>query len=287
MGNKLTRTNSSAAKYDKAQYLLTASVAGVLLLFVGMPFYIILFLGAFSYFLFKIFSSEIRGEARLVFDFYLRAAEILRTDNRRWYGFELQETISLGERLMQQQPAPQLVRFALGALYQKIGDYASAAVHLEAVVGPTAVSESQIVSPSQNFREYVQLLRKIEREPAEAPQISAALRSLERLRKTRGSEMLAACRSLSTDNSPNHTLADAGDHNRATSFLADSESTAADDGQNGHVHSMATLFSSDTTPTGHAGHDDGNTRQRTSAGFHRDRKSISEVLQDIYDDKVQ
>lgn len=287
MGNKLTRTNSSAAKYDKAQYLLTASVAGVLLLFVGMPFYVILFLGAFSYFLFKIFSSEIRGEARHIFDFYLRAAEILRMDSRRWYGFEMQETISLGERLMQQQPAPQLVQFALGALYQKIGDNASAAAHLEAVVGPNAINESQIVSPSQNLREYVQLLRKIEREPAEAPQISAALRSLERLRKIRGSEMLAACRSSLSDNSSGQVLTEAGDHSRATSFLSDSDNCVTDADQIGPSHSMPSFFSSETTPTGHAGRDAGNSTQSHPSGYHSDRKSISEVLQDIYDDKVQ
>ncbi|NEL61299.1 hypothetical protein G3V73_23870, partial [Escherichia coli] len=50
------------------------------------------------------------------------------------------------------------------------------------------------VYPSPDLRNYVKILRKIEREPAEAPQTSAAIRALERARRNRGKSFLETSR---------------------------------------------------------------------------------------------
>ena len=72
---------------------------------------------------------------RRIFEFYLSANEILRDDERRWFGFEVQEVLVRGERILQSMNgAPPLVHFTLGALYHKIGDYKSAVNHLSYVV---------------------------------------------------------------------------------------------------------------------------------------------------------
>jgi hypothetical protein len=86
--------------------------------------------------------------------------------------------------------APPLVHFVLGALYQKTGDHSGAVKHLSLALEESAADESAIVFPAKDLREYVRMLRRIERAPAEAPLTSAAVRSLERARKNRGKKML-------------------------------------------------------------------------------------------------
>ena len=97
--------------------------------------FVIFFFGIFAYFLWKTFSQPSRNETREIFEFYLAANEILRDDERRWFGFEVQEVVGRGERILQMMNgAPPLVYFTLGALYNKIGDYKSAVNHLSYVV---------------------------------------------------------------------------------------------------------------------------------------------------------
>jgi len=285
VSNILNRSGRVPAKPDNAQYLLTASVIAVMLFVVGLPFYFIFFLGGFSYFLYKVFKSEIRGESRQIFDFYLVAAEILRSDGRLWYGFELQEAIGLGEKLIKNPPAPQLVQFALGALYHKVGDHATAIHHLEPVIGPKAVSEIEIVSPTDGLREYVRLLRKIERQPAEAPQLSAAIRSLERLRRSRGSALIDECRSL-MDSSEHGRLTDgyAANEDLTSPFL--SEQYRVLEG-NSYRNTLANMFSNDGTNAQDGPGPGERSNAQHTGQLQVDRKSISELLQDIYDDKVQ
>src|SRR5207245_7243580 len=62
------------------------------------------------------------------------------------------------------------------------------------VVEEASVQESSLVFPSPELRNYVKLLRRIEREPAEAPLTSAAVRSLERDRKNLGKKLLEESR---------------------------------------------------------------------------------------------
>ena len=157
----------------------------------GFPMFVIFFFGIFAYFLWKTFSQPSRNGTREIFEFYLAANEILRDDERRWFGFEVQEVIGRGERILQMMNgAPPLVYFTLGALYHEIGDYKSAVNHLAYIVENENADEQTYVYPSPELRNYARVLRKIEREPAEAPQTSAAIRALERARRNRSKTIL-------------------------------------------------------------------------------------------------
>lgn len=163
----------------------------------GFPIFVIFFFGIFAYVLWKTFSQPTRSETREIFEFYLSANELLRDDERRWFGFEVQEVIGRGERILQlMNGAPPLVYFTLGALYNKIGDHKSAQNHLAYVIENENADETAYNYPSPDLRNYARILRKIEREPAEAPQTSAAVRALERARRNRGKALLENSRAL-------------------------------------------------------------------------------------------
>lgn len=287
MGRELERREKNAIVGESAQYTLALVVVGVMLYVVGMPAFVIFFLGAFSFFLWKLFANNTASDARKIFEFYLAANEILRDDDRRWYGFELQDAISRGEKILHSMPsAPPLLHFAIGALYLKIGDHELAEKNLAPVVSEGTISEAAIVFPSNDLREYVRILRKIEREPAQAPQTSAAVRSLERIRKNRGKMMLERSR---------QQLVSVGHRTRAELE------------QNGHGEFVSfrdepseheqNLRSNETAGEEFISQNRGKFRNTTGdpstdliplekGGFHG-RKPISEVLQDIYDDKIQ
>ena len=89
---------------------------------------------------------------------------------------------------------PPLVYFALGALYNYAGDHEAAVEHLAYVAENETSDERRRFSPTPELRRYVSILRKLEREPAEAPQTMAAIRSLDRLRRGRASFLLADSR---------------------------------------------------------------------------------------------
>jgi hypothetical protein len=128
---------------------------------------------------------------RGIFEFYLEANEILRDDERRWYGYEVQEKINRGERILQMMPdPPPLVHFALGALYREVGNYRLADEHLSYLNESETADEKKRFSASSELRSYVRILRKLEREPQEAPQTMAAIRALERARRNRSTAML-------------------------------------------------------------------------------------------------
>jgi hypothetical protein len=188
--NKLQKKKSGALK-ENSQYALAFGLIGTMLLIAGFPMFVIFFFGIFAYFLWKTFSQPSRNGTQKVFEFYLSANEVLRDDERRWFGFEVQEVIIRGERILQlMNGAPPLVYFTLGALYNKIGDHKSAINHLAYVTENEKADESSYVYPSPDLRNYVRVLRKIEREPSEAPQTSSAVRALERARRTRGKIIL-------------------------------------------------------------------------------------------------
>ncbi len=185
---------------EKSQYMLAFGVIATMLMVAGFPVFVIFFFGIFAYFLWKTFSSPSPSETRRIFEFYLSANEILRDDERRWFGFEMQEVLIRGEKILQATGgAPPLVHFTLGALYNKIGDYKSAVNHLGYVVENENSDESMYLYPTPELREYAKTLRKIEREPAEAPQTSAAVRALERARRNRAKTLLEESRSLLTE----------------------------------------------------------------------------------------
>jgi hypothetical protein len=192
--NKLQKKVPDAMK-ERGQYVLAFSVIAAMLMVAGFPMFVIFFFGIFAYFLWKTFSSPSRNETREIFEFYLSANDLLRDDDRRWYGFEMQEVINRGERILRAiNGAPPLVYFTLGALYHKAGDHKSAVNHLAYLLENENAEEATYVHPSPELRNYVKVLRKIEREPAEAPLTSAAVRALERARRNRGKVLLEESR---------------------------------------------------------------------------------------------
>ena len=165
-------------------------VAGTLAL-MGFPMTIIIFLALVGYFVYRAISRTELGEVRGIFEFYLEANEILRDDERRWYGYEIQEKINRGERILQMMPdPPPLVHFALGALYREVGNYRLADEHLSFLAESEGADEKKRFSASSELRSYVKVLRNLEREPQEAPQTMAAIRALERARRNRSAPML-------------------------------------------------------------------------------------------------
>jgi hypothetical protein len=137
---------------------------------------------------------------REVFEFYLSANEILRDDERRWFGFELQETIARGERILQfMNGAPPLVYFTLGALISQSRRLSLGGQPSGLYFGKRNADEKKYLYASQELKNYVRILRKIEREPSEAPQTSAAVRALERARRNRSKTLLEESRNIVTE----------------------------------------------------------------------------------------
>src|SRR6185295_8215388 len=141
-----------------------------------------------------------RSQAREVermFDFYIAADAILRDEERRWYGFEIAEVIEHGESLLEIMPdPPPLNYYALGALYQRLGNHEAAVEYLSRLNDDEHCDETHRTSPSPQLRRYVSMLRRIEYQPALAPQTLAAVRSLERARQRNASRLLSDSRAL-------------------------------------------------------------------------------------------
>ena len=200
--NKLQKRVPSALK-EKGQYALALVVIASMLIVTNIPVFVIFFFGIFAYFVIRMFSTGPRNDTREIFEFYLSANEILRSDDRRWYGFEIREAINRGEEILHRMnAAPPLIRFSLGAMYNKIGDHKSAVSHLASVVENPSSDELAYVYPTAELRNYVKILRKIEREPGDAPLTSAAVRSLERARKIRAKSLLEASRTAFASGEP-------------------------------------------------------------------------------------
>ena len=282
MGREIEKRGNQSIVSENAQYTLALGVVGVLLYIVGLPAFVIFFLGAFSFFLWKLFASGAASDTRKIFEFYLTANEILRDDDRRWYGFEVHDAIHRGERITHSMPAaPPLLVFALGALYLKAGDPAAAEKNLSSVVLEGNVSEAAIVFPSPELRDYVRVLRKIERDPADAPQTSAAVRSLERIRKNKGIALLERARELVREpEQPHPALPEKGSVEFVSFKSEDPEKGRPTDTERPAERRPSGSVRRNAKPAEgefDEGHHDGYTS----------RKPISELLQDIYDDKVQ
>ena len=253
-----------AALREKAPAALTIGVVALLLYVIGFPVFLLGFFGALAFFVWKVFTSETRTETRRIFEFYLAANDILRDDERRWFGFEVREAAARGEAIVRTMPtAPPLVHFVLGALYQKMGDHSGAIRSLSLALEDTSTDESAIVFPTKDLREYVRMLRRIERAPAEAPLTSAAVRSLERARKNRGQKMLEFSREQLAKGSVKEFHSEA----------------AAPSGEPRRPESVIDISNEPPVDT---------SRKRKRAPRSPDnRQTISEVLHDIYDTNVQ
>jgi hypothetical protein len=136
-------------------------------------------------------------EIERIFDFYIAAEAILREEERRWYGFEIAEVIEHGESLLEIMPdPPPLNYYALGALYQRLGNHEAAVEYLSRLNEDGHGDETHRTTASAQLRRYVSILRRIEYQPSTAPQTLAAIRSLERARQRHTLKMLLDSRSV-------------------------------------------------------------------------------------------
>ena len=295
MGNKLQKKLPESLK-ENTQYVMAFGLIATMLLVAGFPTFVIFFFAIFAYFLWKTFSQPSRTGTREIFEFYLSANEILRDDERRWFGFEVQEIIGRGERILQMMNgAPPLVYFTLGALYHEIGDHKSAVNHLGYIIENENADEQKYVYPSPELRSYVKILRKIEREPAEAPQTSAAIRALERARRNRGKTILEDSRAeLKLLGDKKHQAMieqkkkiDKLAEINAETFVPQSlfhPSVVDEPTKKSEQNGKAFIETNQVQNT-----NGGNNRKKKSGNSNDDpfanRQSISEVLHDIYDKK--
>lgn len=136
-------------------------------------------------------------EVERIFDFYIAAEAILREEERRWYGFEIAEVIEHGESLLEIMPdPPPLNYYALGALYQRLGNHEAAVEYLSRLSEDEHCDETHHTAASPQLRRYVSILRRIESQPSTAPQTLAAIRSLERARQRHALKMLGESRCI-------------------------------------------------------------------------------------------
>ena len=136
-------------------------------------------------------------EVERIFEFYVAADAILREEERRWYGFEIAEVIEHGESLLEIMPdPPPLNYFALGALYQRLGNHDATVQYLSRLNEDEHYDETHRIAPSPQLRRYVMMLRRLEQHPAAEPQTLAAVRNLERARQRNATRLLLESRKV-------------------------------------------------------------------------------------------
>ncbi len=269
---------------EKGQYILAFGIVASMLYVAQYPIFVIFFFGVFAYFLLRMFSSGSRSETREIFEFYLTANEMLRDDERRWYGFELKEAINRGEDIVHRMSSvPPLVHFSLGALQNKIGDHKAAITSLAHVVENPVSDEAAFTSPSPELRSYVRVLRKIEREPTDAPLTSAAVRALERARRLRATTILEESRRQFAAVSSAAESPMALESADGRDYIYESENVTASDG----AYSANDIVSVDDDSHENGWRSQTSRPKQANVDPFVDRKSISEVLHDIYDKNVQ
>ena len=292
--DKLQKRVPDALK-EKSQYVLAFGVIATMLFVAGFPMFVIFFFGIFAYFLWKTFSSPLPNGTKEIFEFYLSANEILRDDERRWFGFEVQETIIRGERILQfMNGAPPLVYFTLGALYHKIGDHNAAVNHLSYVIENEHSEEMTYSHPTPELRNYVRILRKIEREPAEAPQTSAAVRALERARRNRSRAMLEDSREKLTELNRVKQENALEQNRRRAELSAKAEGSFARQSITEEIpetiaptNGQILEFDQTQPSVVEENKTEKKKRENSSEDLFANRKPITEVLHDIYDKNVQ
>ena len=251
--------------------------------------FVIFFFGIFAYFLWKTFSQPSRNDTREIFEFYLSANEVLRDDERNWFGFEVHDVIGRGERILQMvNGAPPLVYFTLGALYNKVGDHKSAVNHLSYIIENENAVESTYVYPTPELRNYVKVLRKIESEPAEAPKTSAAIRALERARRNRGKFLLENSRVELKE--LNRKKREAALEQKKQKELAEQNGSSitmqniADEPAEQNIQNVKSFMDAGNSTNQNTENKNGKEkRKKSKEELFANRKPISEVLHDIYD----
>jgi hypothetical protein len=291
--NKLIERKPTELIKEKSQYAIAFGVIAMMLYITGFPLFVIFFFGILAFFIWKTLSTPSPNGTREIFEFYLLANDILRDDERRWYGFEIQEVIARGERILKyMKGAPPLVYFTLGALYNKMGDHQAAEKHLAYVAENETSDEKNFVYPSPELRTYVKMLRKIEREPAEAPLMSSAVRALERARRNRAKSLLENSRDALREiefkkveiELERRNQKELPETNEPKPFVSIVSETVQKE-----IEQQAQKQISDQKKAedqnGGAPKKEKRKRERPNEDVFGNRKSISEVLHDIYDSK--
>ena len=171
---------------------VTIVVIIAVLKIVGIATVIIIGIAGAGLLVFLAFKIRIARKTEVIFAFYVAAEDVLRAGDSRRYRFEMADVIKTGERIVRMMPdPPPLSRFALGALYNSIGDHNATVEQLGFAAEEEVLKESSHVSPSRQLRRYVNRLRKIERAPKRSAKINAAIASLERMQREQAARLLA------------------------------------------------------------------------------------------------
>lgn len=322
MNNRLEKSKFDRDELDLAPKVFGFAALGVMAaMFALMGFHmtIIIFFLLVGYFVWRAVARTEIGEVRGIFEFYLQANELLRDDERRWYGFEIQDVIYKGQRILGMMPdPPPLVHFALGALHHRAGNFKQAQDHFAFLLEDERADERNRTMASAELKSYVRILRKLEREPAEAPQTTAAIRALERARRHRAAVLLgesrqktqeilnhARAKELADAPAPNAPLKPllerlaepkseteiAADATESGNSIASNDATAANansangNSTNGNSANSAPKQNHPAANGGQArpNNDAQKKPQPSAARKDKVQKPISEVLRDIYD----
>lgn len=292
--NKLIERKPTELIKEKSQYAIAFGVIAMMLYITGFPLFVIFFFGILAFFIWKTLSAPSPNGTREIFEFYLLANDILRDDERRWYGFEIQEVIVRGERILKyMKGAPPLVYFTLGALYHKIGDHPAAEKHLAYVVENETADEKTFVYPSPELRAYVKTLRKIEREPAEAPLMSSAVRALERARRNRGKTLLEKSRDAIREvefkkveiELERRNQKELVDHHEPKQFVSIVSETVQKEVEKQQAQKRLSEEKKSESQNGEPVKKEKRKRDKSNEDIFGNRKPITEVLRDIYDTK--
>jgi hypothetical protein len=205
---------------------------------------------------------------------------------------------ALGENNIQtMNGAPPLVYFTLGTLYNKVGNHKAAVNHLAYVFENEFSDESNYAYATPELKNYVKILRKIEREPAEAPLMSAAVRALERSRRNRGKAILEESRLAVNEINKQQREVSAekkklkaentstNGHHGLMSTVSESEKQAfaarRAEKENVSLIDFAKLQDEVDNPKKNGK----SKKEDHNHDIFANRKPITEVLHDIYDDK--
>jgi hypothetical protein len=172
--------------------IVTTVVIIAVLKMVGIATVIVIGIAGAAVLVLLAFTIRARRRTEAIFGFYVAAEDALRSGDRRRYRFEMADVIKSGERIVRMMPdPPPLSRFALGALYNSIGDHNATVEQLGFAAEEEVLKESSHVSPSRQLRRYVKRHRQIERSPKRAAKINAAIASLERMQREQAARLLA------------------------------------------------------------------------------------------------
>lgn len=164
---------------------------------VGLSPVVMLFVTGVVFVIWGVTRCAQKREVERIFEFYVAADAILREEERRWYGFEIAEVIEHGESLLEMMPdPPPLSYFALGALYQRLGNHDATVQYLSRLSEDEHYDETHRITPSPQLRRYVMMLRRLEQHPAAEPQTLAAVRNLERARQRNAEKLLVESREV-------------------------------------------------------------------------------------------